>query len=403
MTVVDTDFVHRSFDPNDATQLQDPYPIYRELRDAGVVWSDKHEGGFAVVSRYRDVYRVARDPETFSSAGGINLPAVGSQRPMLPIEADPPEHHAYRRPLAPVFAPPVVDRIEPELRQLAVEIIDGIAARGKCEFITDFAYLFPMMAVYRSPWMGDFLPGEKLDPQGVDDIPANFRDAVQAFIHDVGPTSERIGACIYEYTEKMIAHRSGCPMDDLPSRILGAKFLDRDFTHQEIVDLLFLQFVAGPPTVGAALGGFFWFLAQRPDVCKRLVAEPELMDSAVEELLRFLGPTQAERRTTTREVELGGLTLPPQTPVLVVWAAANRDEAEFPNGEEFVIDRFPNRHLAFGAGVHRCIGSNVARTLIRISIEEWLRRIPDFGIEEGATLEWDVGVSRSLKQLPLVW
>lgn len=391
------------YDPADHDALQDPFPMYRALRDAGVTYSERQEGGFYALARYEDVHAAARDWQTFSSAGGITIPATGNPERFIPIEYDPPQLQEYRKILAPLFTPKKTNEMEAELRGIACDIIDSIATGDSCEFVNDYAYLYPIVAMYRSPWMGAPLEGVKLDPEGPDDWPQNLRNSVQTFIHGIGEPSARIAGLIIEYSKKVLAHRRENPADDIPTYLLNAEINGRKLTETEILNTMLLQFNAGPPTVGAALSGMFWFLAQRPEIQTQLAEDPAKIPLAMEELLRYLGPTQAEKRTTTQAVTVAGQQIPAKCPVALVWAAANRDEAEFPNAEEFVLDRFPNRHIAFGMGVHRCIGSNVARLLIQTSLEEWFSRIPKFSIRPGSPTPWEVGVSRSLKNLELIW
>lgn len=391
------------FDPSDHDTMQDPQPMYHALRENGVTYSKTVEGGFYALARYEHVHAAARDWKTFSSAGGITIPAVGNPNPFIPIEIDPPEQVEYRKIFAPLFTPKVVEEKEADLRAMARSFVEDISERGSCEFVKDFAYLYPMVAMYQSPWMGYPLDGVKMDPEGPDDWKANFRDSVQTFIHGFGEPTVRIGGLIIEYSKKMLEHRRENPANDIPTYLLNAEVNGRKLTEQEMLDILLLQFNAGPPTVGAALSGFWWFLAQRPDIQEALANDPSKIPAATEELLRYLGPTQTEKRTTTREVTVDDTTIPAKCPVAISWAAANRDEAEFPNAEEFEIDRFPNRHMAFGMGVHRCVGSTVARALIHISLEEWFAKIPKFSIRPGSPTPWDVGISRSLQNLELVW
>ncbi|EHI12134.1 cytochrome P450 [Mycolicibacterium thermoresistibile] len=403
MTASDVTVSPADYDPADQEGLQDPQPMYRALRAARVAYSEKQEGGFYALARYEDVHGAARDWQTFSSADGITLPAVGNPEPFIPIEVDPPRLQEYRRILAPLFTPAKTKEMVPELRRIAREIIDDIAKRNSCEFVDEFAYMYPTVAMYRSPWMGEPLEGEKLDPEGSDDWAQNLRDSVRTFIHGFGEPSARIAGLIIEYSKKLLEHRRANPADDIPTYLLKAEINGRKLTEAEMLNTLLLQFNAGPPTTGAFLSGAFWFLAQRPDLQEVLAGDPTKIPLAMEELLRYLGPTQVSKRTTTRPVTVGGTEIPAKCPVGLVWAAANRDEAEFPNAEEFVLDRFPNRHIAFGMGVHRCIGSNVARALIQISLEEWFRQIPKFSIRPGSPTPWDVGISRNLQNLELVW
>ena len=263
------------------------------------------------------------------------------------------------------------------------------------DLVTELAYRLPVLTIWQRPLLGEPL----LDGLG-DDWVATFQSWVHNFKHASGRSAEA-GATILAYVERVLDARRADPADDIPSTLLAAEVSGRPLTREEQLGYLFILFTAGVETTAAALGSIFLFLARRPDIRDRLRAEPELLDSAIEEMLRYLGPVQAERRTATRDAEVGGCPVRAGESVLLLWNAASRDEAEFPNGEEFVIDRFPNRHLQFGLGPHRCLGSHLARVTMRAAIEEVLERIPDYRVRDGAELRFSIGTNRSLRSLPV--
>lgn len=394
---IDLEWLTRRFDPIDQARLQDPYPLYRELRErCPVAHSDAHMGGFWVLSRYEDVRRVALDAETFASGPGIAIPPLGNPLPMIPLEVDPPDHEPLRRLVSPAFAPARMRPVEASARSCARQLVDAFAARGECDLVTELAYRLPVLTIWQRPLLGEPLT------EGLGDWVATFQSWVHDFKHSQGRSAEA-GATILAYVERVLDARRAEPADDIPSTLLNAEVAGRPLTREEQLGYLFILFTAGVETTAAALGSIFLFLAREPEVRARLAAEPELLDPAIEELLRFLGPVQAERRTATRDVEVGGCPIRAGESVLLLWNSAGRDEAEFADGETFVPDRFPNRHLSFGLGPHRCVGSHLARLTLRAAIQEVLERLPDYRVRDGAELRFSVGTNRSLVSLPVVF
>lgn len=395
----DTDFVEHHYDPI-SPKVQYPYDYYAELRaKCPVAHSDAHEeNGFWLLSRYQDVLAAARDHESFSNAGGITLPALGNPRPLIPLEVDPPDQLAYRGLLSPLFSPRQVARIEERLRDQTNMLIDAFVDRGECDLITEFCERQPTMALWQEPFLGDPIPIE-----GEDDWVGVFQAWIHDFAHEPTKTLEA-GQQISAYLMRLIEHRRENPADDIPTLLVSAEINGRPLSEEEQHDYLMMLFAAGVETTAASLGAIFHFLARNDDVRGRLAAEPDLIPTAAEEFLRLLGPTQATRRTLKSDVELRGVTMSAGDPVVLLWGSADRDEEEFPAADKCVVDRFPNRHLAFGAGTHRCLGSNLARLELKLSLQELLRRIPDFKVPvDDSELEWAVGVDRSLKHLPIVF
>jgi cytochrome P450 len=264
--------------------------------------------------------------------------------------------------------------------------------------VSRFCERQPTLALWQEPFLGDPLPVD-----GTDDWVGAFQSWIHDLVHEPTRTEAAAGV-IAGYLLKVMADRLACPREDIPSLLLQATIGDRCLSEDEVFDYLFMIFGAGVETTAAALGSMLHLLGRRPDLRRRLVTEPEILPAAVEELLRFLGPTQATRRTVLRSTEVRGVSMSAGDPVMLLWGAADRDEDEFPDADRCILDRFPNRHLAFGAGVHRCLGSNLARLEVRLSLQEFLRRIPDYEIAvPDDELEWAVGVDRSLRRLPIVF
>jgi cytochrome P450 len=376
--------------------LAHPTEIYRALRSCPVVHSDNH-GGFHVVSRFGDVARIASDWETFSSAQGITIPPYGTPRPMMPIELDPPEQGDFRRALAPRVSVRRMAELEDSLREICRRLLAPLAAGESYDFMSDFAEVFPIEAFWQEPLMGP--PVHSPITEG--DWLGAFQRWSQELHHD-DELSAAASASINSYIDDVLAERRKNPRDDMPTQLITQEVGGRMLSLDEVHDTLLLMFAAGIETTKSALGNMLHYLAHHPEQRRRLAAEPSLIPTAVEELLRLVGPNQGVKRTATVDTEVGGCPVGKGEAVLIMWAAANLDEEEFPEPDEFVVDRTPNRHLAFGRGVHKCIGLHFARLELKVALEEVLAVAPAFEItvpEE--ELEWAVGIDRTLVHLPV--
>lgn len=370
--------------------LADPFEAYRGLRDQRVVWSPNH-GGYWVLTRAEDIRAAYQQPELFSSAS-TGIPAhVSRKEKLYPLELDPPDHTAYRRVIAPLFAPKAVTARTAAIDATAGALIDEFADRGRAEFVADFAEPFPTriftnilgLPVAEAPkfvaWNNTLLHSQ--------DRPEDRRAA---------------GIEINDYLRDLIAARRAEPRDDVVSALLAGEIEGRPIELEEVQNLCFLLFIAGLDTVTAALSWCFRFLAEHPDHRRQIVENPDLIPSAVEELLRvhsFVNPA----RTATRDLEFAGVQMRKGDRVLLATALVAQDPAEFPDEAQVRFDRSANRHLAFGAGPHRCAGSHLARDELSTALALWHARIPDYAIDAGETVSIHAGGVFGLDRLPLVW
>lgn len=345
---------------------------------------------------------VLRHHELFSSA--VEMP-LGNVRPLIPLNVDPPMHAKYRKILDPLFAPRRMDALEADITARADRFIDAFVDRGECNFSEEFAELFPsavFLGLMGLPWeeldtliglRDGILHPAKIDPTADDDPMARF--AV------MNATGQRI----YEYFNAQLDQREANPTDDILTHFTTAEVDGDRMSREDILDVCFLFLIAGLDTVSDSLTCFFAFLATHPDHRQTIVDRPDLIPSAVEELLRWESPVPGGvPRVTTQEVEMpNGTILPEGTAVLVSYGAANMDPAEFPDGFEVRFDRETNRHIAFGSGVHRCLGSHLARRELRVALAAWHRRIPNYGPKPGhEDLQYMPGL-RHVKDLTLAW
>ncbi|HEV7758195.1 MAG TPA: cytochrome P450 [Acidimicrobiales bacterium] len=375
----------------------EPQPLYRAMREAAAVVPV--DDSMVVVCRRAEIDETLRNSTLFSS----NMSAVdmGNERPLIPLQIDPPIHKKYRKILDPIFSPKQMALLEPEIATLVNDLIDRFEDRDEIDFATEFSVPFPSQVFLTLLGLPlDELPrflamkDGVIRPEHVVGSASRTSDATQAHLRATA-------ASIYEYFEGVVAERRVEGRDDILTRFLGSEIDGEKLTTEEILDISFLFLIAGLDTVTASLDCFFAYLAAHPDQRARLVADPGLVPSAVEELLRWETPVMGVVRVATEDTELGGCPIKAGQQVSVLLGAANTDDAEFGDGDAVLLDRDTNRHLAFGGGVHRCLGSHLARLELRVALREWHRRIPDYAVADGHQLSYTTGI-RSIDHFPLV-
>lgn len=354
------------YDPTDPDFAERAYEIYRELRDHHPLYRDEKASTWAL-SRYEDVRAAAADPETFSSEG------TSISTGLLPMiqQLDPPRHDELRELLWKAFTPRRVAALEPRIREIANELIDGFAAEGRCDWLQQFASQLPSRVI-----------GELIG------IPAERREAFLGWTESLISADPRRDwdanpfAQIYQEFTKLLDERRSEPRDDLMTALIDAEIDGQGLSQEELLGFCFLLVVGGNDTTTNLLANGAVLLARHPEQREELVCDPSAIPQAVEEMLRFDSPTQALPRIATREVEWHGRTIRAGEEVSLVWGAANHDERRFPEPERFDIHRENNRHLALGHGVHFCMGAHLARLEGRVSFEELLLRLPAYELAE---------------------
>ena len=376
-----------------------PQPVYRELVARCPV---AHEAlaGNKIISRYEDVQWALRNPQIFSSEMEMQI-ALGTERPMIPQQVDPPAQTRYRKILDPRFSKKRMLEIAPDVRRHANTLIDAFIDTGTCEFNSQFAVPLPCTAFLSL--MG--LPQSELPyflrlkdgiirPQQLVEGEPTF-EKMQA--HRVATGKE-----IYGYFEKVIEERVRNPGDDMVSYLLGTQIDGERLSREDILDVSFLLILAGLDTVTATLGCNIAYLAANPAQRDRLVGDPSLLPSAIEELMRWETPVTGVPRVVKEPVTLHGVEFEPGELVTVLIGAANLDDAEFGNGDTVDLERGRNRHVAFGGGPHRCLGSHLARMELKVAMETWHERVPSYELAPGATPRFTPGI-REVQDLVLVW
>ena len=374
-----------------------PHGLYRELRDVAAATSfGTADERIVLISRYEDVHNALRQPRLFSSAEDpIDL---GTPRALIPLQVDPPHHARYRRLLDPLFSPKAVDAMEDDVRELARALLGDLVDRESCDFHTEFAVPFPCTIFLRI--MG--LPLEDLD-QFLAWKDGIIRPAVDDhFDLDAMRNARRqAGQAIDAYFESAIDERLNTPADDLLTLFLNAEVGGERLDRDEVLGLCYLFLLGGLDTVTASLDCMIARLATHPDERRRLVEDPSVIPSAVEELLRFETPVTMVPRVATESTTLGTCPIGKGTHVMLLLGAADTDERAFDRPDKVDFDRAGNRHFAFSAGPHRCLGSHLARRELRVALEEWHREIPDYAIHPGTSLNYSPGI-RQIEPLPLV-
>ena len=375
-----------------------PQPIFKMLRDETPVMSVPMGAGPGVLlTRKAEIMEALRHPEVFSS----NMDAVDlkNKRPMIPLQIDPPDHKKFRKLLDPIFAPRKMAAMEDEVAALVNRLIDGFIDDGEVDFAQRFSIPFPSQVFLTL--LG--LPLEELDrflamKDGIirpDHVTGTRYGAKEAQDHQ-----QKVADATYEYFEMVLDDREKERRDDLLSRFLDAEVEGDRLSRNDILDICFLFLIAGLDTVTATLDCMYSFLAQNPEHRRQLVEDPALIPNAIEEMLRWETPVMTIARVAVADYELGGCPVHEGDQVMVLIGSANTDEAEFPDGDQVRFDREVNPHIAFGGGIHRCLGSHLARMELRVALREWHRRIPEYEVESGHTLVYTPGI-RSIDTFPL--
>lgn len=385
-----TDFDHTH--PDYAAQAPE---VWDDLRGRCPVAHTDRFGGTWLPTRHADVVAVAHDTEHFSSEGVIVSPykpeGLAPVGYAPPITSDPPFHAEARRILLPAFAPKAIARWEDATRQTCRELIDELLAGSPSvvDAATGYTQHIPVRVI--AEMLG--LPREDGD---------RFRTFIHRILENPGEGFEELAYedTLDHYLSLVVADHQEHPRDDLVGFLLDAEMDGRRLDPEHVRGTIALLLIAGIDTTWSAIGASLWHLATHPDDRARLVAEPELLPVAVEEFLRFYAPVTMARIAAT-DVELGGVEVGARDWVLVPFPAANRDPEAFEDADRFVIDRARNRHVAFGVGIHRCVGSNLARLELTVALDEWLARVPDFEVADPAAVVWSTGQVRGPRRLPL--
>jgi hypothetical protein len=373
----------------------DPYPIQDDLRQRCPIAHTERFGGGWLPTRYEDVAAIAYDTEHFSSRAII----MSNFRPPLelapiggspPISSDPPFHHDARKLLLPAFTKTSVGKQESATRAFCHSLIDALAGQAVVDAARDYAQHIPMRVI--ADMLG-FPPAD--GPQ--------FRQFVENTLEGVNlPPEERIArmGALFDYLLAQVHDHLDNPREDLTTYLINAELYGHKLEPSHVVGTMALLLIAGIDTTWSAIGASLWHLAKTPEDRRRLVANPGLLATAMEEFLRAYAPVTMAR-LVKEDMSWRGVDMRADDWVLLSFPAANRDAAQFDRAGEVLVDREVNRHAAFGLGIHRCVGSHLARMELRVALEVWLERIPEFSLADPTAVEWSAGQIRGPRALPL--
>jgi len=370
----------------------DYHAALKRLHEPGVpdiFWTPRN-GGHWVATRGEDIYHIFKDSEHFSSRQLVVPRHRNPPFPLPPIMLDPPEQAKYRSLFAPALSPKAVSPLGEGARALAIELIDGFYAKGECEFVGDFAQHLPI---------GIFMK--------MVDVPASDRDRLLHWAdQQVRPTSDQESEesfhQLFAYAGQKVAERKANPGNDLISQLAEAQVDGQPITVEALTPMIFLLLVGGLDTVASAMGFAARFLAESPAHRRELIEHPERIPTAVEELLRRF-PVVNQGRLVVSDMEYKGVAMRAGDQIILPTTLHGLDDRKFDDPLRVDFSRPTPIHSTFGNGAHRCPGSLLARTELKIFLEEWLKRIPEFRIKPGATAGVRAGVNATLYSLPLVW
>jgi hypothetical protein len=391
------------FDVLDPRYLEDPFSIWDELRSTCPIAHTERRVSSWLPTRYEDVTAIAHDIEHFSSIRVAVIPGDEGEEedpnydgPELqyglpPISSDPPLHTWTRRLLLPWFSHRRVDSYVPMTRELCRTLLDGFSDVGHADAAADYAQQIPVRVIAH-----------------ILGVPSVMADTFTGWVRDVlefadDPERRRHGAeGLLNFFVAQVAERQEHPGDDLLSELLHTEVDGQPLQMDIVLGMAALILIAGVDTTWSSIGSSLWHLGTHPEDLKQLVTEPELMPTAIEELLRAYAPVTMARMVVG-DYEYGGCPMKEGDKVLMNFPAANRDPEVFDSPDVVQLDRAHNRHVAFGSGIHRCAGSNLARMELQVAVEEWLARIPSYRVDESKPMTWAGGQVRGPRVLPVVF
>ena len=384
---------YRDYDHHatDAT-FESIYETWGELQGQCPIGRSDAHGGMWVVTGYPETVSMLRNPEVFSSFPAT-LPSFPQDTRMMPVEMDPPDHQRYRAPMAEPFSPKRALTYEQPLRGIVNDLIDNFIDDGECDAFAALAV--PLPALLATIFLG---------------VPIEDGEKLQVWIHTlVHETATRPEAAaeavqnIYGYFGQLLAERAGSDGDDLISILLRAEVNGEPLPQDQLLGFSLFLLLASIDTSQKVIGSMFWHLANDPELRGKLAADPALVPAAVEEFLRYYAPVIDARRVTS-DTEVGGVEMKEGDRVLLLLGAASRDERVFANADTFDLDRANNsKHLAFGDYIHKCLGIHIARVELKVLLEEFLRRIPDFEPQDGASPLWSNGQVQGVVRAPITF
>lgn len=390
------------FDIMDPGYVKDPTPVWQDLRESCPIAHTTRWGGSWMPTKYDDIREMARDTAALSNRSPGIIPPAPEMREMLikevkefgselpPISSDPPEHKPFKQLILPLFSPKAVDEYRAFTEQLSHKLIDQFIETGKADAAVDYAQQIPPRVI--------------ANIIGIDDSRADeFTEWVRGIL-ELGQTDPEARLTyrrkIRDFFQEMIEERRDAPRDDAISKLMAAEVDGEPLSDYTVVGVCFLLLVAGIDTTWSSIGAALWHFASEEDDRKQIYDDPGLFPTAIEELLRYYSPVAMARRVM-EPVTFGEAEMEPGDKVIMNFPAANRDPDAFDRPDEVVLDRERNRHIAFGVGIHRCAGSNLARMEMDVALRVWFERIGDFKLSDPEAVQWAGGQVRGPRVVPV--
>lgn len=387
------------FDPD---YVKDPAPYWNDLRSRCPVAHTTRWGGSWMATRYEDLQEMVRMVPALSSRSVTVVPPSPELREELieeikqygtespPITSDPPEHKPFKQLILPFFTPKATESYRPFTETLCHDLIDRVIDKGSCDAAADYAQQIPPRVI--ATILG-------IDASRGDE----FTEWTQGIL-ELGQTNPEMRSkyrrVIREFFAEHVAQRRKNPGNDVVSTLIASEVEGKPLSDHTIIGICNLLLVAGIDTTWSSIGASLWHFAGHADDRRRMAAEPDLFPTAIEELLRFYGPVAMARKVQD-PVEFHGATMNPGDKLILNFPAANRDPAVFDRADEVVLDRQQNRHVAFGIGIHRCAGSNLARMEMDVALRVWFERIPEFELSDPDAVTWAGGQVRGPRSIPV--
>jgi cytochrome P450 len=378
------------YDHRDDDSRLDPWPRWQEMREHNPIFFSEQYGGFYVLSRYADVTDAARNPDVFASGiDGTTIPKFPT--PLLPpLHADPPEQREWREILNPYFSPSKISEYEPWISELVDEMVAPLLANDRLDIPRDIGVPLTRTVILRI--------------MGIETAPADLNHWTDQMVFGIGEDAQHGSLALMQFLGQEIALRRAQPRADFITALFTARRTSAEqvLDDEEVLKLLLLVLAAALETTSSAIAATVAHLLDHPDDAARLQNEPGLWRGAMDEFVRWASPAACLARTTRQDTEVDGCPIPAGSRVLLLYGSSNHDEGEFPDADSVVLDRVPNRHLGFGMGPHRCLGSHLAKAQMRLVLRMLLPTLHQWRIADPAKIQWTAAVTRGMTSLPLV-
>jgi cytochrome P450 len=379
------------YDHRDEESQVDPWPKWERMRRSGapVAYTQAY-GGFYVLPSYHEVTDAVRDATTFSSALNQTTIPMMPVPPLPPIHTDPPEQRQWRELINSFFSPARVAEYEPWMREIIDEIIDPLLAHQEIDVPHDIGLPVTRRVILRL--------------LGILEEPEDLNEWVDDIVFAIGERAEKANALFMGYLAEEIGRRRQTPGGDIISALFERKLRDEDryITDDEMLKLIMLLLAAALETTSSAISATVMYLLEHPDTADQLEGDPEIWPHAMDEFVRWVSPAPCMARTARYDTEIGGCPIPAGSRVMLLYGSANHDDQEFANPDEVVLDRHPNRHLGFGMGPHRCLGSHLAKAQMALTIKKLLPELDKWQVGDRSKIAWNASVTRGMTCLPLV-